>query len=435
LESRTGQDGTVYQEGRRQMDAWLAGKPAYLRIYLDIPGQPGRVKHNEALGKFATRKEARRQADKWILAKGINNREQLAEALQPTEPTFRSQAEWWLSELESGRLKSRHKSKRGRRVRTTTVDAYRTAVAYLNEKVGDKNLAGFDNAEMKELICAMETAKRENGSPRFTPKTIVNYYLIAAAVFASAKDRKGKPIFPRQWDLDYIGLPAVNKKAQNTPTVEAEEIEAILAAAKPRYRVLYALLAGSGLRIAEALGLEIGKHLSPDCSILFIRQQRSKKGTGIEPYPKTDAGLRDVDLDPALASLLKNYIGTRKTGLLFETNSNLPLFPRNITRDSLHPILKKMGRTSAGFHIFRRFREAILQMSEARTLLIDYWMGHANGEMSGRYGKQLLGNVRWRQECAAKVGLGFTLPENPLLDKFCEFGQVFEAEIEEVISI
>jgi hypothetical protein len=46
-------------------------------------------------------------------------------------------------------------------------------------------------------------------------------------------------------------------------------------------------------------------------------------------------------------------------------------------------------------------------------LLIDYWMGH--GEMSGRYGKQLLESVAWRQECAAKVGLGFTLsvPEEP----------------------
>ena len=55
--------------------------------------------------------------------------------------------------------------------------------------------------------------------------------------------------------------------------------------------------------------------------------------------------------------------------------------PRNIMRDSLHPIMKEMGRETAGFHAFRRFRESILQMSEARTLVIDYWMGHANGEM------------------------------------------------------
>ena len=71
-----------------------------------------------------------------------------------------------------------------------------------------------------------------------------------------------------------------------------------------------------------------------------------------------------------------------------------------------------MGRESAGFQIFRRFRESVLQMNEARTLHIDYWMGHANGEKSGRYGKQLLENVRWRQECVASVGLGFTLPKD-----------------------
>jgi hypothetical protein len=58
--------------------------------------------------------------------------------------------------------------------------------------------------------------------------------------------------------------------------------------------------------------------------------------------------------------------------------------PRNIVRDSSHPILKKMGRESAGFHTFRRFRESILQMSEARTLLIDSWMGHANRDISGQ---------------------------------------------------
>jgi integrase len=280
----------------------------------------------------------------------------------------------------------------------------------------------------------MEAETKKNGERRFTPKTIVNYYLIAAAVFATAKDRKGKQLFPRQWDLNYIGLPAVDKKTQNTPTLEAAEIEAIVAAVKERYRVLYCLLAGSGLRIAEALGLEIGRHFSTDCSIVYVRQQRSKKGHKIESYPKTDAGIRDIDLDPALAALVKKYIGGRTSGFLFETSGGLPMSPRNIARDNLHPILNKMGRESAGFHTFRRFRESILQMSEARTLLIDFWMGHANREMSGRYGKQLLDNIQWRRDCAAKVGLGFALPteeEQPLMDKS---GQVLRDERQTVVA-
>jgi hypothetical protein len=68
------------------------------------------------------------------------------------------------------------------------------------------------------------------------------------------------------------------------------------------------------------------------------------------------------------------------------------------------------------------------------TLLIDFWMGHANREMSGRYGKQLLDNAQWRQDCAAKVGIGFTLPteqQQPLMDKS---GQVLKHERQEVVA-
>ncbi len=178
----------------------------------------------------------------------------------------------------------------------------------------------------------------------------------------------------------------------------------------------------------------VGKHFSMDCSIVYVRQQRSKKGHKIESYPKTDAGIRDIDLDPALAALVKKYIGGRTSGFLFETSGGLPMSPRNIARDNSHPILKKMGRESAGFHTFRQFRESILQMSEARTLLIDFWMGHANGDMSERYGKQLLENVQGRRDCAAKVALGFTLPteeEQPLMDKS---GQVLKGERQEAVA-
>ena len=117
-------------------------------------------------------------------------------------------------------------------------------------------------------------------------------------------------------------------------------------------------------------------------------------------------------------------IDGRKSGFLFQTSTGLPLFPRNIARDSLHPILKEMRRESAGFHDFRRFREAVLRMSEARTLLINYWMGHADREMSRRYGKQLVSNIQWRQECTGKVGIGFNLLKAESKTVVAQFGQV-----------
>ena len=75
-----------------------------------------------------------------------------------------------------------------------------------------------------------------------------------------------------------------------------------------------------------------------------------------------------------------------------------------------------MGRNDAGtrFNVFRRFREAVLQRSEARQILIDYWMRHSNPSMGDRYGRQLVEDVEYRQEQARKVGLGFDLPPSLL---------------------
>jgi hypothetical protein len=79
-----------------------------------------------------------------------------------------------------------------------------------------QKLQSFSNniCRFCEGISEMEAETKKNAEPRFTPKTIVDYNLIAAAVFATAKDRKGKPLFPRQGDLNYIGLPAVVKRAR-----------------------------------------------------------------------------------------------------------------------------------------------------------------------------------------------------------------------------
>ena len=166
------------------------------------------------------------------------------------------------------------------------------------------------------------------------------------------------------------------------------------------------LLAATGMRIAELLALEIGKHISPDCSVVYIRQQRSRKGE-VASTPKTDASYRDVDIHPFVAKLLREYIGDRKTGFLFETETGKMLWPSTLYRDALKPILKDVGRSKVRFHAFRRFRQAVLEKSDVRQLLIDYWMAHDNSDMSARYAKQLTEDVEFRQEWAKKVGLGF----------------------------
>jgi hypothetical protein len=49
--------------------------------------------------------------------------------------------------------------------------------------------------------------------------------------------------------------------------------------------------------------------------------------------------------------------------------------------------------------------------------------------------KQLLANIRWRQECAAAIGLGFTLPANSQEAVMDKFGQVFGTEELEAVSL
>ena len=86
-------------------------------------------------------------------------------------------------------------------------------------------------------------------------------------------------------------------------------------------------------------------------------------------------------------------------------------------------IFKRMGRTRVRFNAFRRFRESVLLRSECRQILIDYWMGHENPDMSARYGRQVIEDIKYRKEWAQKVGLGFDLPQaEPPSDVNCATG-------------
>ena len=142
-------------------------------------------------------------------------------------------------------------------------------------------------------------------------------------VVASAVNEEGDALYPRKWNHDFIDLPEDRNPKQ--PILARSAVTAIVAAPKEKYyRMLYALCAAAGLRFGEALGIDI-KNISPDCTTIKICQ-KAWRGQ-IHDYLKTDNGKREIDLHPTVAAMLKDFIGERKSGLLFSTRTGQATLP------------------------------------------------------------------------------------------------------------
>jgi integrase len=191
-------------------------------------------------------------------------------------------------------------------------------------------------------------------------------------------------------------------------------VSAIISHANERERVLYALLAGTGLRIGEALGLEVQKHISPDCLSIDIQQSLWHSTTQL---PKTRNAIRKVHLCSDLAKFVKAFIGNRTIGFLFRNESGNPLYQRNVLGRSLHPILeKKLKVEIQGFHGFRRFRLTLLRKNRVPGDLERFWMGHSDQEIGDLYSK-MEDDAGFCQTVAESVGLGFNLPNEKVVEE------------------
>ncbi|HEY1657501.1 MAG TPA: hypothetical protein VGG14_04095 [Candidatus Sulfotelmatobacter sp.] len=137
----------------------------------------------------------------------------------------------------------------------------------------------------------------------------------------------------------------------------------------------------------------------------------------VEQRLKTANGFRQVDLHPAIANLLREFVGDRKTGFLFCTRNRKPLSATNIIRRHLHKALMELsyvnpftGTHKAGNHAFRRFRNTYLRnKTECPDGLRNYWMAHAGNSMDDLYDK-IKEDVHFRKMWAEKCGFGFELP-------------------------
>ncbi len=380
---RSGQNGYIEQKGNAY----------YVRFRIDVPGREKRAYKSVRIcpasgpGKMS-KPERERTAREIIAASGADTEEhfETVEAFN-LGMTFRSQAKRFIEDATRRKRKP---------VKPATTSTWNYALdKWILPHLGDLPLATVDNYTVKPLVTKMDEAG-------LSAKSIENYVGLIKLVVKSARDN-GRELFPRKWSNEEMDIPEI--KNQRRPYFTAEMVSAIISHADEQGRVLYALLGGTGLRIGEALGLEVGKHISQDFRTLDVQQSVWRAAV---QTPKTRSAVRRVHLSRILAELLKTFVGDRKDGFLFRNTAGRPLSQRNVLGRSLHQILEELHMPKQGFHGFRRFRLTWLRKNRVPGDLERFWMGHADQEIGDRYSK-MEEDAEFCERLADAVGLGFQL--------------------------
>ena len=362
-----------------------------VRYWQDVAGQGRRQRVREKIcplsgpGKLSA-SERQRKAKEIIAASGANSVEHKQSA---HSVTFQEQAVTWLNQIKNRKRKP---------LAPSTVENWEGHLEkWINPNIGDMPLESVNNLAMKNLVANMVA------SEKLGPKSIVNYTQVVKMVVASAVSGEGEQLYPRKWNADFVDMPTVKEQWQ--PSFTGEVVTQILAATrKEKYRVLFALCAAAGLRFGEALGIHV-EDVSQDGSTIRIHRKAWKSEQ--HSFLKTENGKREVDLHHAMAKMLRQYIGERKSGLLFASRRGKPLQQSNVLRRTLHPILAEIGQPKCGAHAFRRFRNTYLRnYTSTPPGLYKFWMGHAGKDMSDLYDK-IKCDMVFRKEVAEKAGLGF----------------------------
>jgi len=387
MSRRSGQTGHIEKKGNAY----------HARFWLDVPGEAKRVNKSVRICPVngpgsLNRFELKRRVKEIIAEFGANSTAVIKEAEAVNlGTTFKKRAEDWLDQARN-RLRNP--------IKPRTADAWDGYLKYINAQLGEMPLCEVNNKSVKEFIVKM-AAEQKNGKPRFAAKSINNYVQVVKMVVASAVNDDGEELYPVKWKNDFMDLPQVRE--QRTPCFSAAEVESIISNAG-RYAMLYALLAGSGLRIEEALALQV-----EDVRDTVVRVRHSL-WRGKLYSPKTEAGKREIDLHSSLAERLQEHLDKRKSGFVFQTSAGTPFGRSNVLRRSLHVILKGMGKPKCGFHAFRRYRITHLRKLRVPEDLIQFWVGHAPESVTDGYSR-LKEDTEFRRFTAEQAGLGYKLPE------------------------
>jgi integrase len=215
-----------------------------------------------------------------------------------------------------------------------------------------------------------------------SPKTLLNLYVLLQKMLNLAVDLELTRVNP----MKRVPKPKVQRKEK--PALTPTQLRAVIEAVPEEYRGLFVVLALTGVRIGEALGLK-WRDVDTLASKLYFRRSVWHRD---EQAPKTDGTVRAKHLVPALAdALARHRTLSRHTGpesYVFATASGRPLDPNDVRKRVLYPAIRLAGieRTQArafGFHLFRHSAGSLVTEATGNLKKTQSFLGHSSVAVTG----------------------------------------------------
>jgi integrase len=171
--------------------------------------------------------------------------------------------------------------------------------------------------------------------------------------------------------------PADDDEGRPTP-FEGDTMELVVALVHPDHRLMFELLAATGVRRSELLAIE-GRHLAlaGERPHVKVRQRiRRRRGAGLVIGPlKSRHARRELPVPSQLADRLA-ALKTPADALVFTTSSGTALDPDNLYERVLSPACAEAGVEWAGFHTFRHTVASRLFAEGRNAVQVQRWLGH-----------------------------------------------------------
>ncbi len=326
------------------------------RFYVDVADQISRVRKAVVLGMKTeiTKTQAKLNLKTMLSDEGVNTPEHLERSLRPAT-VFNSVTDLW----ESKRLPQLKESSK--------YSVPKLIAKHLRPFFGQMALEEIKTGNVNDWIAEMQRKELE-------PKTIHNMWKLFRAIMNWHAQQNDEP--PRKW---YPILPTIPEDEQRWFT--QCEFRRLVEAAEGQYKLLFHLAGSSGLRAGELFGLHV-EDLDLDRGVIRVRRSVWR---GAEVAPKTRKGYRDVFIDTTTAQMLRNHLGIRTAGRVFETRNGTPLETHNVVRQVLKPLCKSIGIMPGGMHAFRHGRVSHLQQNGVPPDFTKSQVGHSSLRTTSGY--------------------------------------------------